>query len=441
MTTTALKPQEQYALESPAQLVLLSKALRAVDSGIMVTDRKGRIIWINPALGKSMGYEADEVVGKTPGLFKSGKHDRQFYRQFWDTILCGETWRGQFVNRRRDGILCVLSQTTTPVLHHAGGRITHFISVYEEITTRRQSEEAPAEVRNLETVGQLAAGIAHHLNNFLTVIHCNSQLLLNRNVHCEVESRDLVSRTLAASDHAAHFVRQLVAFSRGQVVQLQAVDLNQVVESSLSVFRRNFKGIEWDPHYGASLPPVFADSAMLVQVISNLLVNSLDAMPAGGRLTLTTENILMKPADTRRHCDAREGGFVCLSIQDTGCGISPANLRRIFEPFFTTKNTGDRCGLGLALVHGIVKQHEGWTEARSEAGRGTTIKVFLPVVPKPVAVVDSEPPSLAQSPKQSSQESESAGRGSYVEEHKTVSTFSPVTDVRGVPVTHWGINE
>jgi len=400
MNTSTLKTEESPVSESLDKLILQSKALMAVDSGIMITDRQARILWVNPAFSKSTGYPAAEVVGRTPRVLKSGSHDPSFYREFWDTVLRGETWRGQFVNQRRDGGLCIHEQTTTPVRWQSSGPITHFISVSQDVTDGRKCKVDSREIRNMEVAGQLAAGITHHFNNLLTTIHANSELLLEINGNSHPESSSLVEGTLAASRNAAHLIRQLVGFSQNQVCQFQALDLNRVVECSLHLLYPAPKNnVQCERHYHTNLPCILADSGMLGQVIRHLLVNALDAMPQGGRLTLTTERLITAPTQARNHQAARPGEFVCLTIGDTGCGIPPTNLPRIFEPFFTTKNAGDRSGLGLALVYGIVKQHHGWTEVSSQVGRGTTFKVFLPVATKSSAFatkapVKHQPPGL-----------------------------------------------
>ena len=249
-----------------------------------------------------------------------------------------------------------------------------------------------------------------------------------------------MERTLAASDRAAHFVRQLVGFSQREPLQSQALDLNQLVQSSLRVFRRNVKeSVEWAPNYQDDLPPILADNAKLVEAISHLVLNALDAMPAGGRLTVSTEKISLAPAQTQPA--ARQGEFVCLTVRDTRCGIPSENLPRIFEPFFTTKDAGDRCGLGLAAVHGIVKQHQGWTEARSQLGLGTTIKIFLPAIAKPIVLFQSSSPSPAQNTAHPSPEPESNAQPTLDLGPATLKTVFSPNEVRYVPITHWGINE
>jgi PAS domain S-box-containing protein len=442
MNVTSLPAEERPVFESLDQLFLQSKALTAVDSGIMITDHQARILWVNPAFSKSTGYPAEEVLGMTPRILKSGSHDQSFYRQFWDTLLSGKTWRGEFVNRRRNGSLCVHAQTTTPMRRHSAGPITHFISVSQDITDGRKGEEDSCEIRTMEAIGQLAAGIAHHFNNLLTPIHANSQLLLELNGDFHPESRGLLERTLVASRRAAHLIRQLAGFSQNQLLEFQALDLNRVVERTLREFLPAAKGrLECECRYCAGLPRILADSGMLQQGICHLLVNALDAMPQGGRLTLTTERLVLAPSDIRSHPVARQEEFVCLTVCDTGCGIPPMVLSRMFEPFFTTKDTGDRSGLGLALVYGIVKQHHGWIEVSSQVGQGTTFKIFLPAATKPVALAGPDPPGFSQHGTRLLPEPKSVAHATSVGEPSTGRAVFPVGEVRSEPLLHWGINE
>ena len=438
MNLGARAAAERPVSESLDQLILQSKALAAVDCGILITDHEARILWVNPAFCASTGYPAGELLGMTPQVLKSGKHDPSFYRQFWDTLLGGETWRGEFINRRRNGSLCVQAQTTTPMRRHGGGPITHFISVSQDITDGRKRKADWANIRSVEAFSQLVAGIAHHFNNLLTPIHANSQLLLELNNHFRPESRELVERTLAASRRAAHLIRQLACFSQRQVPDFQALDLNRVVEGVLREFLPAAKGrLECECIYCAGLPRVLADSAMLAQVIRQLLVNALEAMPQGGLLTLTTERLVMERSDTTGNPLAGREELVCLSVRDTGSGIAPDLRSRVFEPFFTTKDSGSHSGLGLALVHGIVKQHRGWIEIDGDSGRGATFKMFLPAITTPGALLELDPPARPRPVRARLSQAELAGSATLVEEPAGFS----LDEIRSEPLLHWGINE
>jgi CheY-like chemotaxis protein len=235
--------------------------------------------------------------------------------------------------------------------------------------------------QKLESVGQLAAGVAHDFNNILTVIQGYSDCLLARGGWDPTASKAL-KQIGDASKRAAALTRQLLTFSRKQILQPKVLDLNSVLQNLSNMLQRLLgEDVGLEPGLEKNLPRIEADTGMIEQVIMNLAVNARDAMPRGGKLHLATSAAKIDDAYVHRQADARTGLFVCLSVRDTGCGMDTKTLDRIFEPFFTTKEVGKGTGLGLATVYGIVKQHQGWIEVESELGKGTTFKVFLPAAP------------------------------------------------------------
>jgi CheY-like chemotaxis protein len=231
----------------------------------------------------------------------------------------------------------------------------------------------------MEAIGQLAGGVAHDFNNILTVIHGHAALLMSgANLSgVWVRSAQQISQ---GAERAAALTRQLLAFSRRQVMKLQCLDMNEVVSNMTQMLARLLgEDISLQLNYAPQPALVQADASMLEQVLLNLAVNSRDAMPKGGqlRLRISIQDVTLN--HLARHPEAQAGRFVCLTTSDNGCGIAPDNLRRVFEPFFTTKEIGKGTGLGLATVYGIIKQHQGWIDVESELGNGTTFNVFLPV--------------------------------------------------------------
>jgi CheY-like chemotaxis protein len=246
----------------------------------------------------------------------------------------------------------------------------------------------------MESIGQLAAGVAHDFNNMLTVITGHSGMMLAR-ASLPPELTDCAQAIYFASERAAGLTRQLLMFSRKNVMKPKPLDLRKVVSDMSKMLKRllgETVALEFDPP--PELPLVQADTGMVEQVIMNLAVNARDAMPEGGTLTITTDPVELNDAYVQTHPEARLGAFVCLRVNDTGCGMDTATMARIFEPFFTTKEIGKGTGLGLATVYGIAKQHEGWIEVSSEVGKGSTFKVFLPASSGPVKAAPPEP-SLA----------------------------------------------
>jgi signal transduction histidine kinase len=261
----------------------------------------------------------------------------------------------------------------------------------------RASHEDLRRSQKMEAVGQLAAGIAHDFNNLLAVIRGNADL---GRMGAEGASREVIDcfdQITAASDRAANLTRQLLTFSRKQIMQSQPVDLAGVILNLSQMLKRLIgENIDLRCHYAPALPPVRADIGMLEQVLVNLVINGRDAMPDGGRLIITTEKVTLAAQAALSHPEARPGDFLCMTVADSGSGIAPENLPRIFDPFFTTKEVGKGTGLGLATVYGIVKQHQGWIEVSSKVGAGTTFKIFLAALncPRPAVTEEAPAPGL-----------------------------------------------
>ena len=230
----------------------------------------------------------------------------------------------------------------------------------------------------MDSIGQLAGGIAHDFNNLLTVIQGHASLLLST-LKKNDESSESLQEISVAAERSSNLTRQLLTFSRRQVIQRQMLDLKEVVDEIAKMLRRILgEDIVLTVETCAESRPINADRGMMEQILLNLAINSRDAMPRGGELVISTKIVQINEAYARQNSDAYLGEFVCLDVSDTGSGIPPENLVHIFEPFFTTKEIGKGTGLGLATVYGIVKQHEGWIEVSSELDKGTRFKIFFP---------------------------------------------------------------
>ena len=246
------------------------------------------------------------------------------------------------------------------------------------LIARKNLADQLRQAQKMEAFGQLAGGVAHDFNNILAVIMGYTDLLMERG-NLSVEVKDQLSQIYSAGERAANLTRQLLTFSRKRQMEITVLDLNEVVLSMTKMLRRIIgEDIDLRCNHSADLPAVEADESMVQQILMNLVVNARDAMPGGGQLIISTNLVITDAAYVQMNPDARVGRFVCLTIQDMGCGMPPEVKARIFEPFFTTKNVGRGTGLGLATVHGIVKQHQGWIEVESLVGAGTTFKIFLP---------------------------------------------------------------
>ena len=253
-----------------------------------------------------------------------------------------------------------------------------------DITERLNLEQQLRQSQKMQSVGQLAAGVAHDFNNVLTIIQGHSELVTTGEKLSKsgLESLDQVRM---AADRAAKLTQQLLTFGRKQFMQMEMLDINEVIQRVTQMLRRVLgENISLRCNLAPRLPAIDADVTMMEQVIMNLSVNARDAMPGGGSLTIGTVPVMVSRAYVERNPEAREGTFICLSASDNGTGIEPDKLNKLFEPFFTTKEVGKGTGLGLATVYGIVKQHQGWIEVESELGKGSVFKVYLPGTSKAV---------------------------------------------------------
>jgi signal transduction histidine kinase/CheY-like chemotaxis protein len=247
-----------------------------------------------------------------------------------------------------------------------------------DITDHLNLEAQLRHTVKMEAVGQLAAGVAHDFNNILTIIQGNADLLL-QSADLQPTQERSVRQISDAAHRAGKLIKQLLMFSRKQVMQPRLLNLNQIV-SNLAPMLQDLLGenitLQFFP--GSDLPALYVDPGMMEQVLLNLVINSRDAMPKGGRLTLSTSQQTLDPVALVLNPEARPGRFVCLTVTDTGCGMDAATLGHLFEPFFTTKDIGKGAGLGLATVYGILKQHQGWVVVESRVGVGSTFTLFLP---------------------------------------------------------------
>jgi signal transduction histidine kinase len=275
-------------------------------------------------------------------------------------------------------------------------RIVH--GYVDDVTEHINLEAQLRQAQKMESVGQLAAGVAHDFNNMLTVIQGHAGMLTAR-PNLAPDLAEAVQAIFFASERAASLTRQLLMFSRKNVMQPKLLDLREVVSNLKKMLERVLGetiSLEFQPPH--ELPLVHGDAGMLEQVLMNLAVNARDAMPRGGTLSISTTDVQIDQAYVRTRPEAKEGQFVCLQVTDTGSGMDAATMRRIFEPFFTTKEVGKGTGLGLATVYGIVKQHGGWIEVASQVGTGTTFSVFFPAGSEPVAAKTTAPAPVAVVP-------------------------------------------
>ncbi len=486
-------------MQAEERLRLQSAALEAAANTIVITDRDGTIQWVNSAFTQLTGYAVEEALGENPRLLKSGRHDLAFYENLWRTILSGQVWHSELINKRKDGSLYTEEMTITPV-QDSHRQITHFIAIKQDISERKEVEaererllaqihdqaqqmeqtlntvpdgvllldadrrvllanpvaqgdlavlaaakegevltrlgdhalsellasppkglwhELIAQGRifevlarpvgnsahtpgwvlvirevtrareeqqrlqqqaRLAAVGQLAAGIAHDFNNILAVILLYAQM--------ERKNRDLSPKThkrletiAQQAKRASALVEQILDFSRRAVLERRSMDLLPFLKEEVKLLQRTLpENINIKLHYGPDAYRVNADPTRMQQVLLNLAVNARDALPTGGELLVSLEQIRVEDSKQAPLPEITAGEWVRITVADTGTGIPPEILAHIFEPFFTTKAPGKGSGLGLAQVYGIVKQHDGYIDVTSKVREGTRVTIYLPAL-------------------------------------------------------------
>jgi PAS domain S-box-containing protein len=363
--------------------------------GIYRSTPEGRFLTVNRALLRMMGYDlpdemlrldiARDVYADPAERLRLLARDLETDREY-DEVEA--TWK------HRDGRRLTV-QLSVRAVRGANRNVEAYETIVRDLTGQRQLEAQLVLSQRMEAIGRLAGGVAHDFNNLLTVITSYSDLILET-LPAGHPQRDDVEQIIKAAAAAATLTRQLLAFSRRQVLQPAVLDLNAVVSGTEKILRRLIgEDIDLVTTLAPDLGAVKADSGQVEQVIMNLAVNARDAMPTGGRLTLETANVEMDESYIRGHPLARPGRYVMLAVSDTGTGMDGETQAHIFEPFFTTKPSGQGTGLGLATVYGIVKQSGGFIWVYSEPGRGASFKAYLPRVDEPVSRAAVTPVSRA----------------------------------------------
>lgn len=389
-TFTAIIRDISERKRAEQQLRLLTRAVEQSANLTILTSADGTVQYVNPKFSEVMGYSADEVIGNKPSLWKSGGMDENIYAELWNTILTGVEWRGEFQNRRKDGGTITASATISPVKDEQGN-ITHFLSIQEDITRIREIETEHRRSQRLQTIGQLTGGFAHDFNNLLTIAIGNLDLLLEDPVSKSSHIQEFGQAVLDSLLRGAGLTRKLLAYARGQILQPMAFDLNELASGTINLLRRTLgEQIEVAAVLASDLWLAHADPEQMETALTNLAINSRDAMPNGGRLTIETANRRLDEEYAAANAEVAPGDYVMLALTDTGEGMSPEIVNRVFEPFFTTKEQGKGTGLGLSMVYGFVKQSHGHIKIYSEPGYGTTIRLYLPRAQEDLVQKDRE---------------------------------------------------
>ncbi len=358
--------------------------------GIYRSNKAGKLLEVNPALVEMLGYGSEaELMSRNLGadVYADPAERARLIAQYENQ----DRFRGVEVNwKHKDGSILAVRLTGRPVLDEKG-QLEYFEGIVENVAERRALEEQLRQSQKMEAVGQLAGGIAHDFNNLLEVIMGYSDLL-TEGLPVGDPLRRQAEEIYKAGKRAAGLTRQLLAFSRKQVLQPRVLDLNVIVTDLQKLLRRTIgEHIEFTAKLSPSLGRVKADPNQVEQILMNLAVNARDAMAHGGSLRVETANLRVDEKLAQQHTGLRPGEYVLLSVADTGSGMDLKVQARVFEPFFTTKEKGKGTGLGLATVYGIVKQSEGYIAVESAPGQGTAFHIYLPRVETPAAPAPAPP--------------------------------------------------
>ena len=357
------------------------RILETAEEGIWLVDANNVTTFANRRLAEMLGYRQEEMSGRSFLEFLDDE-GRSAAREDLARLRGGKRTQRELLLRSPRGnqvwaLICA-NRILDDAGHYAGS-----LAMITDVTERRQTQEQLLQSQRLESVGRLAGGIAHDFNNLLTVIGGYSDLLL-----AKIPADDPIGKDLReirkAGERAAALTRQLLAFSRKQILEPKVLDLNDIVADLQKMLRRLIgEDVELTAARTPGLGRVKADPGQVEQVLMNLVVNARDAMPEGGKLTIEAANVALDEAYAAHHVAVRPGEYVMLAVSDTGCGMDEATKSRIFEPFYTTKERGKGTGLGLSTVYGIVKQSGGYVWVYSEPGQGSTFKIYLPRVEDP----------------------------------------------------------
>ncbi len=336
---------------------------------LQITNLAGKMIYVNRAFVEASGYSKEELLGQNPKIFGSGKHPKKFWKNMWDTIISGKVWVGEVENRRKNGKPFFTQLLVSPILD-SEGKVISFFGIHRDLSEKKMLEKQLIHTQKMESIGTLAAGVAHEVGNPLASISALVQVVLRSTDDEFVKEKLGLVRNQVT--RISKIIRDLVDFSRPSNYELQLTDVNQIITEAVEIVKvgKKSKQIKFDMELDEKIPslPLVADQ--LQQVFVNILLNAIDAICEPDNLK-EDNKIISKSYKTDDN--------VVITFTDTGMGIAEENTAKIFEPFFTTKKEGKGTGLGLWVSYGIIKSFQGDIKVKSTAGEGTTFNISLPI--------------------------------------------------------------
>jgi len=365
------------------KIIRLSEAISQLKEIVVITNTEGDILYANPAFEDITGFASEEALGQKPSILKSGLHDNGFYEDLWNTISKGERWSGNITNKRSDGSFFTSSSSISPVKNNEG-KVTNFVWIARDITEELSLKNSIEQARKMEAVGTLAGGIAHDFNNILTSVLGFTELALN-DVKKGTLQEERLQAVHSAGKRARDLVKQILTFARKSDEESKPLQVDVIIKETLKLLRSTIPStikLDQDINSDSKIKGV---PTQVHQIIMNLCANASQAMEEdGGILKVSLRDIRLNSSFTKKYVGLKPGNYLELKVSDTGKGISPKIIGSIFEPYFTTKEKGEGTGMGLATVHGIIKEYNGEILVESELDKGTVFTVYLPVCKKKV---------------------------------------------------------
>lgn len=359
--------------EKELDLVRFANVAEFTVNPLEITDVDGKIIYVNPAFERSSGYTREELIGKNPNIFSSHKHSKDFWRNMWETIKQGKVWIGEVINKRKDGQLFYTDLLISPIIDN-NGKLVGYFGIHRDKTEQKKLEQQLIHAQKMESIGLLAAGLAHEVGNPLASISSLVQVIQRTN------KDEFTNQKLELIKNQIHriskIIRDLVNFSRQSTYELQSTDINKVLKSAIEIARvsKKAKEINFIEEYDQQIPVLYLVPDQLQQVFLNILINAIDA------LCLDSNRIIYANSNPQIVSKTfKDESRVYISISDNGIGIPDSAMDKIFDPFYTTKKVGEGTGLGLWVSYNIIKSFQGEIQVNSIEGEGTTFTIILPI--------------------------------------------------------------
>ncbi len=364
--------------QAEEQVLTLATVIEQADDSVIITDVNGINQYVNPGFERITGFTKDEVIGLSINSLRNTQKNSTVYRNLIDILADKEVCRDRFEFTKKNGAMCQLESTNFRITD-GHGNVINYVSISRDISKEVELQRQLTQSQKMEALGRLAGGVAHDFNNYLTIINGYSALLLTKADEDDTYYK-YVNQINETGERAVMLIKQLLAFSRKDVIAATVVTPNPTIRDMESMLRRLLsKDIHLTLKLDSDVGSVKVDTGQLGQVIMNLVVNAGDALEGGGDIIIETKNVELDPETRDIDLDVRSGAHVVIAVSDSGCGMDRETISHVFEPFYTTKEKGKGTGLGLSIVYGFVKELGGDIRVSSERDVGTTFELFIPV--------------------------------------------------------------